>query len=257
MPSDAVATIGDVSVSQTDFEQLMTQAKTQMEASGMSVPEKGSASYDHYVAQIVQYMVQEQVIAQSAEDLGVKVTDKDVADQVKQLEEAYGGKEKVLALLKEQGMTMELLERSIMGQTLSQRAIEVVTKSATVSDADVKAYWDAHKTEYEKDKKTTTPSPRPRRPSRRRCSAPSSSSSGTPGWTSASTSSAWSTPRVRPRAERPRPPLRRPPAADGAAGPRLSGGGRRPSLRPPPYAERGRPAVAVAGPVRAWRARSP
>ncbi len=51
-------------------------------------------------------------------------------------------------------MTMELLKRSIQGQTLSQRAIEVVTKSATVSDADVKAYWDAHKSELEKDKKT-------------------------------------------------------------------------------------------------------
>lgn len=156
VPSDAVATVGGVSVSQTDFEQLMTQAKTQMEASGMSVPEKGSDSYDHYVAQIVQYMVQEQVIAQSATDLGVTVTDKEVAEQVKQLEEAYGGEEKVVALLKEQGMTMALLERSIKGQTLSQRAIEVVTKSATVSDADVKAYWDAHKSELAKDKKTST-----------------------------------------------------------------------------------------------------
>jgi parvulin-like peptidyl-prolyl isomerase len=156
VPSDAVATVGDVSVSQTDFEQLMTQARTQMEASGMSVPEKGTAAYDHYVAQIVQYMVQEQVVAQSAADLGVEVTDKDVADQVKQLEEAYGGEDKVLTLLKEQGMTMELLERSIKGQTLSQRAIEVITKSATVSDADVKAYWEAHKSEYEKDKKTNT-----------------------------------------------------------------------------------------------------
>lgn len=156
VPSDAVATVGDVSVSQTDFEQLMTQARTQMEASGMSVPEKDSSSYDHYVAQIVQYMVQEQVIAQSAADLGVTVTDKDVADQVAQLEQAYGGKEKVVSLLKEQGMTMALLERSIKGQTLSQRAIEVVTKSAAVSDTDVKAYWDAHKGELTKDKKTNT-----------------------------------------------------------------------------------------------------
>ena len=156
VPSDAVATIGDVSVSQADFEQLMKQAETQMEASGMSVPEKGSPTYDHYVAQIVQYMVQEQVVAQSAQDLGVTVTDKDVADQVTQLEEAYGGEKKVLALLKEQGMTMELLKRSIKGQTLSQRAIEVVTKGAAVNDADIEAYWEAHKSELIKDKKTKT-----------------------------------------------------------------------------------------------------
>ena len=69
---------------------------------------------------------------------------------------AYGGEKKVLALLKQQGMNMELLKRSIRGQTLSQKAIAVVTKSATVSDADVQAYWDAHKSEFLKDKKTNT-----------------------------------------------------------------------------------------------------
>jgi hypothetical protein len=156
VPSDAVATVGGTPVTKADFQQLMAQAKTQMQASGMTVPKEGSAGYDHYVAQIVQYMVQEQVIAQSAKDLGVSVTTKDVDDQIKQLEKAYGGEKKVLSLLKGQGMTMELLKRSIKGQTLSQRAIEVVTKSATVSDADVKAYWDAHKSEYVKDKKTST-----------------------------------------------------------------------------------------------------
>jgi hypothetical protein len=156
VPSDAVATVGDVPVTKADFQQLMKQAGIQMKASGMTVPKEGSDAYDHYVAQIVQYMVQEQVIAQSAEDLGVAVTDKDVETQVKQLEQAYGGEKKVVALLKEQGMTMELLRRSIKSQTLSQKAIAVVAKDATVSDADIQAYWDAHKSEFTKDKNTNT-----------------------------------------------------------------------------------------------------
>lgn len=156
VPADAVATIGGVAVTKADFQQLMTQAQTQMKASGMTVPKEGSPMYGHYVAQIVQYMVQEQVIAQSAKDLGVSVSDKDVAAQVQQLEKAYGGEKKVLALLKEQGMTMELLKRSIQGQALAEKAIAIVTKSASVSDADVQAYWDAHKSEYMKDKKTNT-----------------------------------------------------------------------------------------------------
>lgn len=156
VPSDAVATVGDVSVSKADLQELMTQAQTQMKASGMTVPKEGTPSYDHYVAQIVKYLVQEQVVAQSAKDLGVSVTAKEVSDQVAQLEKAYGGEAKVVALLKQQGMTMELLKRSIEGQTLSQRALEVVTKAATVSDADIKAYWDAHKAEFMKQKKTNT-----------------------------------------------------------------------------------------------------
>ena len=51
---------------------------------------------------------------------------------------------------------MELLKRSIKGQTLAQEAIAVVAKGATVSDAEVQAYWDAHKSELVKQKKTNT-----------------------------------------------------------------------------------------------------
>ncbi len=156
VPSDAVATVGDVTVTKADFQQLMTQAQTQMKAQGMTLPKEGSASYDHYASQVVNYLVEEQIVAQSAKDLGVQVTDKEVNDQVAQLEQAYGGEKKVIALLKEQGMTLDLLKRSIRSQTLSSRAAAVVTKKATVSDADIQAYWNAHKSQLSKKKKTAT-----------------------------------------------------------------------------------------------------
>jgi hypothetical protein len=156
VPSDAVATVGGVQISKADFQQLMAQAKTQMKSSGMTVPKEGSATYDHYVAQIVQYMVQEQVIAQSAKELGVTVTDQEVTSQVQQLVKAYGGEQKVLTLLKQQGMNMDLLKRSIKGQALAQKAIAIVSKDASVSDAEIQAYWDAHQKDLVKDKKTNT-----------------------------------------------------------------------------------------------------
>jgi hypothetical protein len=127
-----------------------------MKAQGMNVPKEGSAAYDHYVAQIVNYLVQEQVVQQSAEKLGVSITDKEVGEQVAQLVQAYGGEQKVVDLLTEQGMTMELLKRSIRSQTLSDRAAEIVTKDATVSEAEIQAYWKAHEAELSKDKKTAT-----------------------------------------------------------------------------------------------------
>ena len=153
--SDAVATVGGASVTKVDFQQLLTQAQAQMKASGMTMPAKGSATYDHYVAQIVDYLIQEKVVAQSAKQLEVSVTDKEVNDQIAQIEKAYGGEKKVLSLLKQQGMTMELLKRSIRNQSLAQRAAAVVTKKASVSDAQIQAYWKAHKARYLK-KKTNT-----------------------------------------------------------------------------------------------------
>jgi hypothetical protein len=154
--SDAVATVGSVAVTKADFQQLLTQAQTQMKASGATPPAQGSSVYDHYTAQIVSYLVQEQIVAQSAKALGVQVTDKEVNDQVAQLEKAYGGEQKVVALLKQQGMTLDLLKRSMRAQTLSARVAAIVTKKATVSDAEITAYWNAHKAELVKKKKTDT-----------------------------------------------------------------------------------------------------
>ena len=151
-----MATVGDTTVTKADFDELLTQAKTQMKAQGMTVPAEGSATYDHYVAQIVSYLVQEQIVAQSAKDLGVSVTDKEVTTQIAQIEKANGGEKKVLALLKQQGMTMELLKRSIRSQMLSQRAAAKVTTKAAVTDAEVQAYWNAHKSQYLKTKATNT-----------------------------------------------------------------------------------------------------
>jgi peptidyl-prolyl cis-trans isomerase SurA len=156
VPSDAVATVGDASVTKADFQELLTQAKTQVKASGTTFPAEGTSEYDQYAAQIVDYLVQEQIVAQSAGDLGVSVTDKEVTDQIAQIKKAYGGEKKVLALLAQQGMTMDLLKRSLRSQALTQKVATAVVKKATVSDADIQAYWDAHQAQLSKKKATAT-----------------------------------------------------------------------------------------------------
>jgi hypothetical protein len=156
VPSDAVATVGDTSITKSQFQELMTQAKAQIEGQGTAFPAVGSAAYNRYAAMIVEYLVNAEVVAKSASDVGVSVSDKDVADQVAQIEKTYGGEKKVLALLKKQGMTMALLEQSIKDQTLSQQVSAKVVAKATVSDDQIQAYWQAHSAELRKQKKTAT-----------------------------------------------------------------------------------------------------
>ena len=154
--SDAVATVGDTTITTAQFQELLTQAKTQAVSQGQTFPAKGSATYNHYVAMIVNYLVQTQLVAQAAGKMGVTVTDKQVTDQVASLEKAYGGEAKVLAILKKQGMTMDLLKQSMKDRLLSQGVSTKVVASAAVTDAEVQAYWDAHKAELSKAKKTAT-----------------------------------------------------------------------------------------------------
>jgi len=156
VPSDAVATVGGTSITKAQFQGLMAQAKAQVESQGTTFPTEGSATYKSYTAMIVDYLVQAEVVAQSASKFGVSVSDKQVADQVAQIEKTYGDEKKVLSLLKQQGMTMALLKQSIKSQTLSQLVSARVVAKATVSAAQIKAYWQAHATTLRKSKKTAT-----------------------------------------------------------------------------------------------------
>jgi hypothetical protein len=53
-------------------------------------------------------------------------------------------------------MTMELLRQSLRDQALTQKVAAAVVKKASVSDADIQAYWAAHKAQLSKKKKTAT-----------------------------------------------------------------------------------------------------
>ncbi len=148
--------MGSTGISKAEFAELMAEAKAQFKSQGVTFPAANSATYKAYKAQIVAYLVQAQVVAQSAKSLGVSVTDAEVATQVAQYEKTYGGKAKLLSLLKSSGMTMALLKKSIKIQRLSQLAASKVTASATVSAAQIQAYWQAHKAKLRKTKKTAT-----------------------------------------------------------------------------------------------------
>jgi len=156
VPGDAVATVGDKSITKARFNELIAQAKTQAESQGTTFPGKGSTTYRQYTASVVAYLVQAEVVAQGASTVGVSVTDKEVDAQVTQIAQSYGGEKKVLAILKQQGMTMADLRQSLKNRLLSQKVASAVVKTVTVDDAQVRAYWQAHASEYRKKAKTAT-----------------------------------------------------------------------------------------------------
>ena len=156
VPSGAVATVGDTSITKAQVDELVTQAKAQLKAQGSSYPKEGTAEYDQYTGQIVDYLVQLQVIAQSAAKNDVSVTDTEVKDQIAKMQDAYGGAKAFQAMLKKAGMTQELLDWTIRSQLLTQKLQAKVVKDVKVTDAQLQAYWDAHKSALSKKKKTAT-----------------------------------------------------------------------------------------------------
>ena len=78
------------------------------------------------------------------------MTDKQVTARLAQIKKQYfnGDDKKYRQQLKAQGLTEDQVKQDIRAQLLSEGIFKKVTSGVKVSDADVKAYYDSHKSQY-------------------------------------------------------------------------------------------------------------
>jgi parvulin-like peptidyl-prolyl isomerase len=151
VPANAVATVGSDTITKTQFNDLLAGAKRTYAARKTPFPKAGTSQYKALQDQALQYLVQQSELEQRANDLGVAVTDKDVADRLKQIKAQYfaGSETRYQQQLKQQGLTEAQIKKDLHAQVLSEKLYNKVTADVKVTDADVKAYYDSHKSTYE------------------------------------------------------------------------------------------------------------
>jgi parvulin-like peptidyl-prolyl isomerase len=150
VPSDAVAKVGDQTITRAQFEQLLSQAKKSYASQKRDFPKAGSAEYEQLKNQAVQYLVQRAEFAQKADDLDVQISDKQIDDRLDQIKKQYfgGSDKKYRTQLKQQGLTEQQVRDDIQAQLVSEAIFKKVTEDVKVTDPDVKKYYDDHKTQY-------------------------------------------------------------------------------------------------------------
>jgi len=145
VPAGAIATVGDATVTQEQFDQIWAQAKAQSSQEGAPpFPKEGTADYDLIKARIVNYLVQNELIKQQAADMNISVTDKEFNDSLAQIIKSpqVGSQKKLEALLKEYGMTMDQLKTQQMATLLQGKVQAKVGADAKVTEEQIKAYFD-------------------------------------------------------------------------------------------------------------------
>jgi parvulin-like peptidyl-prolyl isomerase len=150
VPSDAVAQVGDQTITRAQYEQLLSQAKKSYASQKRDFPKAGSAEYEQLKNQAVQYLVQRAEFAQKAKDLDVDISDKQIDDRLTQIKKQYfgGSDSKYKKQLQQQGLTEEQVRDDIEAQLVSEAIFKKVTEDVKVTDADIKKYYDDHKTQY-------------------------------------------------------------------------------------------------------------
>jgi len=150
IPSNAICKVGDDSVTKADYNKIIGQAQKNYKSQGQKFPKAGSQEYTQLKNQAVDYLIEQQLFAQQADKLGVKIKSKDVDKRLKQLKDSFfkGDKKAYQKELKKQGLSEKEVKDNIRQQLLSEKLFDKVTKGVKVSDKDAKKYYDDNSAQY-------------------------------------------------------------------------------------------------------------
>jgi parvulin-like peptidyl-prolyl isomerase len=151
VPSNAVAVIGDQTVTKADFDRLLNQARSSYKESKREFPKPGTEEYVQLRDQIVSYLVQRAQFAEEAEKRDIEVSDQQVDKRLDQLVQQFfdGNKKRYEKQLKDNGVTEDQVRSDIRAQLIQEELFKDVTKDVKVSDAEARKYYSENKEQYQ------------------------------------------------------------------------------------------------------------
>jgi foldase protein PrsA len=162
VPNDAVAVVGDRTIQKSEWDALIQQTKQNYKATNHSFPKPGSVELANLRSNATQFLISASEYEQEAAKMGIKVSDADVQSRLDQIKKQFyasqsGGKpaskeqieKRYQQALKQQGFTDDEVRKGIRITLYRERVQKKVTEGVTVSDDDVKSYYDKHKQQYE------------------------------------------------------------------------------------------------------------
>jgi parvulin-like peptidyl-prolyl isomerase len=150
LPSSAVANVDGQTITQTQFDNLLEQARRSYKTQKRPFPKAGTQEYQTLKNQAVQYLVQRVEFQQEADKLGVKVSDKEIADRLTKIKKQYfgGSDSRYKKQLAAQGLTDAQVQDDIEAQLVQEKIFKKVTSNVKVTDAELKKYYDEHQSQY-------------------------------------------------------------------------------------------------------------
>jgi len=147
---DDVAVVGNQQISKEQFQQLMARAQKSYDAQKRKFPKAGSTEYEQLKGQAITFLVQQAEVDEQAGKLGADVSDADVDKEIARYKKQfYGGSDaRWEKAVKQQGLTDEQARDAIRQQLVSKKVQDKVTSDVKVTDADIKEYYNTHKSQY-------------------------------------------------------------------------------------------------------------
>lgn len=150
VPSNAVAVVGDETVTKAEFDRLLNQARQSYKDSNRPFPKAGTDEYVQLRDQIVQYLVRRAQFASEAEGRGIDISDEEIDKRLDQLVQQYfqGNRKRYEEQLKKNGVSDEQVRQDIEAQLVQEELFKEVTKDVEVSNAEMLKYYNENKQQY-------------------------------------------------------------------------------------------------------------
>jgi parvulin-like peptidyl-prolyl isomerase len=150
LPSSAVAKVDGQTITQTQFDDLLEQARRSYKTQKRPFPKAGTQEYQTLKNQAVQYLVQRVEFQQEADKLGVMVSNKEIADRLTKIKKQYfgGSDSRYKKQLAAQGLTDAQVKDDVEAQLIQEKIFKRVTSNVKVTDAELKKYYDEHQSQY-------------------------------------------------------------------------------------------------------------
>jgi foldase protein PrsA len=139
------------SIPKAELDRLIEQTKSNYEAQEQDFPAAGTPAYEDIKSTLVRSLVQQAQWELAGAAMGLKVSEEEIDSELASLKEQYfnGDETKFQEELEKQGLTEEQLREQIEAKVLSDKIYAAVTKKATVSETEIKAYYDQNKATYQ------------------------------------------------------------------------------------------------------------
>lgn len=147
---EVIAIVNENQILKEDFDNQVEQVKKTLEANGLDFSGKeGEQRLADIKKTVLDSMINDQLSLQQAAKENITVTDEELKTSVEQLETYYGGKEALDKYLSEQGLDREDFETILKEQMIISKLREKITSDITVSDQEVKDYFEKNKEMFE------------------------------------------------------------------------------------------------------------
>ena len=150
VPSGSIAVVDGTEISQSELDTLLARAKKGYAAQKQDFPKVGTEEYQTLRTQYVAYLVQREQFEQSADELDVEVSEKDIDKAVDDFVKSNfdGKRDQYEKALEEQGYTEDDFRQTVAVSVLSRKIFEKVTADVKVTASDVLAYYQQNEAQY-------------------------------------------------------------------------------------------------------------